>query len=50
MQTLIATVIVLLALAYLAWLWIPRRRGTTFAGDVQGAKGCNTCSGCSGCG
>ncbi len=50
MQTLLATLLVLLALAYLAWSWIPRGRGATSEGDAGGASGCNTCSSCSGCG
>ena len=50
MQTLLATLLVLLALAYLAWSWIPRGRRVTSAVNGGSASGCNTCSGCSGCG
>jgi hypothetical protein len=50
MQTLLAILIVLLAMGYLAWLWVPRGRHATSAGDAGSASGCNTCSGCSGCG
>jgi len=50
MQTLLAIVIVLLAMGYLAWLWVPRSRRVAAHGTPEPAAGCNTCSGCSGCG
>ena len=50
MQTLLAIVIVLLAMGYLAWQWVPRGSGSTSTGNDGRASGCNTCSSCSGCG
>ncbi len=46
MQTLIAIVIVLAAVGYLAWAWMPKRgHMATTASDTS----CNTCGSCSGC-
>ncbi|MBK9513686.1 MAG: hypothetical protein IPO05_08665 [Flavobacteriales bacterium] len=52
MQTLLAIVIVLLAMAYLAWVWCPRPAGKGLTATGQGvltSRGCSSCTGCSGC-
>ncbi|MBL7981863.1 MAG: hypothetical protein JNL52_08660 [Flavobacteriales bacterium] len=47
MQTLIATVIVLAAVGYMAWVWMPKREQTA---PTASDAACNMCGSCSGCG
>jgi hypothetical protein len=49
MQTLLTTLIVLMASGYLAWQWWPRR-ATAPAADHRASTGCTGCSTCGSCG
>jgi hypothetical protein len=49
MQTLLTTLIVLMAAGYLAWQWWPRRAPASAAQD-RAAAGCSSCSTCGSCG
>ncbi len=49
MQTLLATLIVLAAAGYLAWVWIPRKRVSVHEHGNMPA-GQDSCSGCASCG
>lgn len=50
MQTVLAIVIVALAVGYLGWLWMPRRKALA-VGEESGvpATPCESCFSCSGC-
>lgn len=49
MQTLLTTVIVLLALAYLGWQWWPRRAPAPAEASGVQSVGCSSCSTCGSC-
>lgn len=55
MQTVLTALIVLAAVAYLAWLWMPARwralflRERALLSDAGTTTGCGPCSTCGGC-
>jgi len=54
MQTIVATIIVLISAAYLLRMWLPVfgvKKGVELSGDAGSQRGaCDACNACGGCG